>query len=185
MGTLLDIGANDGITFSNSRALLEKGWNGILFEPTKKAFEKLTNLYKDDPFVFCVQSAMGDKSGKMEIFENGEHINKGDSGLLSTLKESELKRWEGSKDVFVKTEVDVISWPHFLEISPYKFFDFITIDVEGMEIEILSQMDLKKIGCKMLCIEWNGNNYDKFCSIAEKANLGLMHKNPENLIFAL
>lgn len=40
-GTLLDIGANDGITFSNTRALVELGWSGVLVEPSRTAFLKL------------------------------------------------------------------------------------------------------------------------------------------------
>ena len=36
-GKVLDIGANDGITLSNSRALIEKGWDGVLIEPAPSA----------------------------------------------------------------------------------------------------------------------------------------------------
>ncbi len=38
---VLDIGANDGKTFSNSLRLIELGWSAILIEPSPK--EKLTN----------------------------------------------------------------------------------------------------------------------------------------------
>jgi hypothetical protein len=30
VGTFVDLGANDGITFSNTRALAERGWKGVL-----------------------------------------------------------------------------------------------------------------------------------------------------------
>ncbi len=41
-GHLLDIGANDGLTLSNSRKLIELGWTGDLVEPSPNAFQKLT-----------------------------------------------------------------------------------------------------------------------------------------------
>jgi hypothetical protein len=47
-GILFDIGASDGITFSNSRKMLLNGWNGFLVEPGKKSYNKLHNLYKDN-----------------------------------------------------------------------------------------------------------------------------------------
>jgi FkbM family methyltransferase len=38
---LLDVGANDGKTFSNSLYLIEQGWSGVLLEPSPKAFALL------------------------------------------------------------------------------------------------------------------------------------------------
>ena len=37
-GILLDIGANDGETLSNSRSLIKKGWQAVLVEPSESAF---------------------------------------------------------------------------------------------------------------------------------------------------
>ena len=43
-GVFIDIGANDGETFSNSRQLILDGWNAVLVEPSPKAFAKLNKL---------------------------------------------------------------------------------------------------------------------------------------------
>jgi len=43
-----------------------------------------------------------------------------------------------------------------LGLSKIKKFDFISIDAEGHDLEILRQMDLKALGCQMLCIEHGG-----------------------------
>jgi len=37
-GTFIDIGANDGLTLSNTRALVELGWRGVFVEPSPMAF---------------------------------------------------------------------------------------------------------------------------------------------------
>ena len=41
IGKILDIGANDGITLSNSYALIKLGWYADLVEPSPKAFKSI------------------------------------------------------------------------------------------------------------------------------------------------
>lgn len=41
----LDVGAFDGISFSNTRLFFEKGWSGICTEPCLKNYKKLKLLY--------------------------------------------------------------------------------------------------------------------------------------------
>lgn len=41
-GLCVEFGAADGIYCSNTRRLLDKGWKGIMIEPDKDLFEKLT-----------------------------------------------------------------------------------------------------------------------------------------------
>ena len=42
-GYFVDIGAHDGITFSNSKFFEELGWDGVCIEPNPKIFEKRMN----------------------------------------------------------------------------------------------------------------------------------------------
>lgn len=52
----LEVGAADGIMFSNTRALVEKGWNAILIESDKAIFDRLTENCKQYPNVQCVHA---------------------------------------------------------------------------------------------------------------------------------
>ena len=45
VGRLLDIGAFDGKTFSNSLALFEKGWSGVVVEPNPESLVALIKLH--------------------------------------------------------------------------------------------------------------------------------------------
>jgi hypothetical protein len=45
VGTFLDLGCNDCLTFSNTRALALKGWKGIFIDPSPKAMERCKTLY--------------------------------------------------------------------------------------------------------------------------------------------
>ena len=62
-GRLLSIGENDGVTLSNVRALIEKGWQGDLVEPSPSAYSMLEMLYKDNDNVTTHKLAIADKNG--------------------------------------------------------------------------------------------------------------------------
>lgn len=53
----LDVGAHDGMTFSNSRRLAELGWGGWLIEPGKAAYAKLATLYPDTKQAYTLYGA--------------------------------------------------------------------------------------------------------------------------------
>lgn len=182
-GTLLSLGENDGETFSNSKALIEKGWVATLFEPSPEAFKKLIELHQWNPNIVCIEKAVSNFNGKTVFFHSGEHIGKGDISLLSTLKKEETKRW-GDTAKFEEIEVDCIDFKKLLELSPYKTFDFISIDCEGVEIDILKQMNFDELETKLLCVENNGKDEDKFNEIIIPFGFTIIHRTAENLIYA-
>lgn len=189
-GTLCDIGANDGVTFSNSRALLERGWYGVLVEPSEKTFEVLTK--NSEPFsnqVLLHNVGIADYCGWSEFHESGPLMSKNDHSLISSMKEAETERWKKKSKPsdpivkFKKTKIPVIDFATLLKNSGCDMFDFITIDVEGMEVEILRQIDIKALGCKMICIEYNGKSelaeiYDSLTPHP------VLYKNKTNIIYA-
>src|SRR5215831_897933 len=65
---LVDIGANDGICGSNSRALIEKGWGGVLLEPLPRPFEKLRLNTRAFPAVTLMRTAVSHDSGQAPLF---------------------------------------------------------------------------------------------------------------------
>lgn len=187
VGTLLDIGANDGVTFSNSRALLEKGWYGVLVEPSIKAFTELSenNSHLNTQLH---NVAIGEYCGLADFYESGPLVTENDHSLVSTMKIEETARWltvskpEHKIVGYEKKQVPVIDFRQLISNSGCTTFDFITIDVEGMELEILRQMDLKKLNCKLICIEYNGKNYERFDQLIP---FPLIYKNKTNLIYGV
>ena len=154
-GIFLDIGMNDGITLSNTRALYEKGWRGVGIEPDREVFNRLKDTYPIKSGVTLFNIALGDKNEVVDFWSSGEHLGVGDTGLLSTAKQSELKRWK--KESFTKEEVHMWDWDCFYNVSPHKKFDFISIDCEGLDTVILRQIDLDKTETNLVCIEYNAD----------------------------
>jgi FkbM family methyltransferase len=190
--SILSIGENDGTSLSNCRKLIEMGASAVLVEPSVKAFKKLHKLYYGDPHrVWAFNVAIGNKSGEADFYESGEHLGKGDVALLSTLKETEMKKWGGTKNAFEKTKVLVWTMDELkrnvIDQGRLWQFDFINIDAEGYDLDILKQIDLKAVRCACLCIEHNSNK-DVEREIREYcASFGLtkeLGKNAENIILA-
>lgn len=184
--TCLSIGENDGMNLSNVRQLILNGCHATLVEPAPEAFRQLTELYLDRDDVYCINVAISNYIGKAKFFDSGTHLNKGDSSLLSSLNENEIKKWKPTTR-FTEIEVDVVDFKTLLNLSPYKQFNFISIDAEGQDLCILKQINLKEIGCEVLCIEWNSKpeilkEITDYCS-----QFGLtkqLLKNHENIIFS-
>jgi FkbM family methyltransferase len=178
IGKLLSIGENDGITLSNSRALIELGWKADLVEPSPTAYKMLENLYKKNDNVTTHKVAIGKRNGFTQLFDMGTHLGRGDTSLLSTIKEKEMERWRGTE--FKPVKVKVMTYDKFTQET----YDFISIDAEGMDIDILKQINLD--GVKCLCIEYNNDRH------AEAEIRGLVperfkeiYRSLENLVYAL
>lgn len=154
-GTLLSIGENDGKTFSNSLALIDLGWRALLVEPSPKAFEKLIKLHKENNSnAICVNVAIGDSVKKVTLHESGHHLkDKSDLALLSSVVDNETIKWKKSGVEFTEVEVDMVDYKTLCEITEMNYFDFITIDCEGLDVSILKQIDLTNT--KLVCIEYN------------------------------
>jgi len=173
-GTFLDIGAYDGIGLSNTRALADKGWKGICLEPSPSIFEKLKeNCQQFGHKVLCCNIGIGQKTGKVKFWDN--------ANAVGTCVEIETKRWVD--ETFTETEVNLVTWEEFYEENPF-FFEFISIDTEGLDYDILTQIDLDATGTEMVCIEFNGKEEDKYINYCGDFGMKLIHKNAENLILA-
>jgi FkbM family methyltransferase len=185
IGTVLDIGANNGTEFSNSKLLIENNWNCVAIEPGT-VFTQLQELHKDNHKVQCYQLAIAEKEQILTFYESGAHVKNGtDSGLVSTLDYNETIRWRNNGVEFTERKVQAVpfSWVY----KWHKQFDFITIDAESNDWIILQQINLSNVGCKCICIEWNGiRSLDLlFSEYMSKFKLHEISRNRENIIYAL
>jgi len=157
-------------------------------EASKATFEKLQNAHKDsEGNANFFNNAITDKNGIMVFYESGTLLSKDDLSLVSTLKAKEMDRWTSANIKFEEKSVDAIDFKTFMGKANAKKFHLISIDIEGYEWEVLSQIDLGAVRCKMLIIEWNGIEEKKvqFSDYAALFDMRLHAENPENLIFIL
>jgi len=164
-GIFIDVGAYDGIMISNTYFFeKELDWIGICIEPHPKNFEKLSNNRKSINLNCCVS----DTSQNVEFWEiNCPHMdvfsgiyNKYDSrhkeyimNRINSLKEEE--RIFQIHDVKCRTLNDI-----FLEYK-YDKIDFLGIDTEGNELDVLKGVDFTKTNIDTILVENNFIKIDK------------------------
>jgi len=146
-GIFVEIGACDGIKFSNTYKLEQYGWGGIICEPSPYWQKKMKNRN-------CIinKKAVFNKSGLKLKFEDVEK-NPDLSGLSDNFeKDSNSKLRENTKI----TEVETITLNDLLKINiPTKKIDYISIDTEGSEYEIIKNFDFDKYKVEIFTIEHN------------------------------
>lgn len=185
--TCLSIGENDGMNLSNVRQLIINGCHATLVEPAPEAFRQLTELYLDRDDIYCINVAVSDYIGKAKFFDSGTHLNRGDKSLLSSLNENEIKKWKPTTR-FTEIEVDVVDFKTLFNLSPYKNFELISVDAEGNDLCILKQINLKEIGCEVICVEHNSHTQTLKEIIDYCSQFGLIKqllKNAENIILSI
>lgn len=181
VGTFCSVGENDGVTFSNVRALAERSWKGVCIEPDERAFQRLKKLYEGYRGIYCYDYAICNFNGKRILQQSGALINGKDAGLVSTFHVEEMARFSKVLD-YTPKEVKCFTWKTALNRWKIKRFDLISLDVEGSELEILPSIDLSET--KMLVIEWNSKphlktEYEKYLE-----GFKLIYTSGENLIYA-
>ena len=181
-GTFIDIGANDGVTLSNTRALAEIGFKGVFVEPSPKSFERLKKNYEGLKGFYFYNVALGDHNGNAILQESSSLLTSADIGLVSTFEASEMQRFK-SICTYEPVTVKMFKWKTFMNrMQKIKTFDFINLDVEGFEMHILPDIDLSQTS--MICLEWNSKTSLKAIYEEYLAGFKLIYTSGENLIYA-
>jgi FkbM family methyltransferase len=143
-GFYVDVGANDPVESSTTKAFYDRGWRGINIEPVTGWYEKLVLERQRD---INLQVAVGDYNGELRFFEI---VGTG----LSTTNEDYAKRHakEQGYDVYDLTvPVQTLS----TIFHEHNVFDihFLKIDVEGSEQSVLKGLDLTTVRPWVILIE--------------------------------
>lgn len=169
VGTFCDIGANDGKTFSNTACLVELGWSGVMVEPHQSAYEACKLRYSDNPKIIVINCAIGPKT---EIID----FHMGSDSLLSTAVVEHMRHWPDTH--FTRGNAKQYKWKDFCDKCSY---DFISVDAEGMDWEILQQIDLSQT--RLLCIE-HGDALKQIKEYCHTFGMKAIHTTAQNTLFA-
>jgi FkbM family methyltransferase len=160
-GFFVDIGAHDGITFSNSLFFEQLGWNGICVEPNPEIFKLLIKNRKCN----CFELAVSDKKGIASFFQ----ITSGPdmlSGLKDEFTPQAIQRIKeemaADPKAFNYIEVKTNTFDNI--VNDITYIDFLSIDTEGNELKILNTIDFDKYDIQVISLENNkfDNTFQKF-----------------------
>ncbi len=151
-GYFVEVGANDPFSLSQTWQLEQKGWKGVLVEPLP---ERAEALRKNRPNSQVFQVACGSMEN---VGERDFYI--GDADQLSSLE----KYVDDPNVNYIKSiKVKVMTLDSILEQAKVNRIDFISIDTEGTELEVLKGFSLNKWKPKLLLIEDKIHSLKKHC----------------------
>ena len=148
-GFFIEIGASDGISLSNTYLLETRyKWNGVCREPIPKMFEKLV---KNRPNSICYDKAVYNSSGLIVNFDIAN-----DSDMLSGIS----NHIDNHKSIVDKNKttipVQTISLLDLLKnANAPLFIEYMSLDTEGSEFEILKNFDFEKYTFGLIDVEHN------------------------------
>jgi FkbM family methyltransferase len=144
-GFWIDVGAADPLSDSVTAAFAERGWRGVNVEPVRAEYERLCEMRPTDDNL-CL--ALGDTPGHGKLFV-GPPGNHGASTLLPEL--AERYRVEGSD--FTPVEVAISTLREIVEAHVSDPVDFLKIDVEGSEGDVLAGADWSNLRPRIVVID--------------------------------
>lgn len=146
VGTYVDVGADDGKSISNTYNLELAGWSGVCLEPHP---DQYPNLQRNRPNAICVPSAaIAHDVPTIDFIDTGTRYM---SGVAPDAGKIAAKNRGGWKTIQVRaTTLDSL-----LKTLGYERVDFVSIDVEGTELDVLEGFDLARWQPRLLCIENN------------------------------
>ncbi|MDT0688612.1 FkbM family methyltransferase [Salegentibacter sp. F188] len=147
-GYFVEFGATDGLSFSNSFILEnEFGWNGILAEPAKCWHSELLK----NRGCFIEKDCIWSESGKEFSFNETEKAE------LSTISGIEIEDNHGPlRNKGKKYNITTISLIDLLDkYNAPPIIDYISIDTEGSEYQILQSFNFKKYKFRVISVEHN------------------------------
>lgn len=152
-GFFVDVGAHDGIRFSNSYFFEQTlGWQGLCIEPIKNAYHELVQNRK----TISINACAGKENGYAEFF-NVQGDPDQLSGLVDSYHPLHKKRMEGeiqkTNGSYSIERVPVYTLKSLFEKYTITHVDYLSLDTEGSEMEILEGIDFDKVYIKAMTIE--------------------------------
>lgn len=144
-GFYIDIGAQDPVVDSVSKAFYEHGWRGIHFEATP-VYAKA--LRKNRPDEIVIEAAVSDRIGEMTFYEIPETgLSTGDADIV-------LRHMEKNFEVKEIT-VACTTLAEIFALAGDQEIHWLKIDVEGMEEQVLTGWGEAKARPWIIVIESN------------------------------
>ena len=162
--------------------LYRSGWSGINIDLNPLTID-LFNFIRPRDINVC--AALSNKNKKTKLFYHH------DLSSQNTLNKNHVKWMEGNfrlKDLTTKI-IKTQKLKDILNKFSIKKIDFINIDIEGNEYEVISSINLNKYKTKVICIEMleynkiQKNNKIKIIKHLKRKGFKKVNKIRENYIF--
>jgi FkbM family methyltransferase len=158
-GLFVEVGAYDGISFSNSSCLADVGWKGILIEPIPRFAQACRERYHGNARIQVVDAAVGDTATDVELTIAGPFTSMNDNVIkgyeqLDWAKQALKNSTRLTVRQRILDEILVASGAEGIQI------DVLIVDVEGAEAAVFAGFSLEKWMPRMIIVELSHTHPD-------------------------
>jgi FkbM family methyltransferase len=171
-GVFLDIGAYDGCNYSNTMALVERGWRGVMVEPGLDAFKSLLSHHGGNEKITLIHAAV--VLAGMPVVQFWHNA--------TTYSTTEPK----NKSKFAHEKFSSMYWSGAISLDAVLAFqphyDVVSIDTEGTSVDLFKAFLETGRVPRVICVEHDGR-IEECVQAAKAQQYELVAQNSENLIF--
>lgn len=173
VGRFIDIGAWHPTDKSNTRALFERGWSGLLIEPSPGPLLNLLNEYADEPRIQIISAAVSVEPGLVTMHVTDDAVSTADRSQYEEWKK--VTKFRGQLTVPALSVSDLFA--HF-----GGDFEFVNIDTESTSVDVCAEM--WRIGPRpRVVVCEHDNRIVELAQYAEAANYRQIHLNGTNVVY--
>ena len=175
-GFYVDVGCYHPRRFSNTTTLYNRGWNGINIDANKKNL-KLFNIFRKRDK--NINALISEKSENLKFYYFDDSAL---NGVLSEIRVNSLidlgYKAIKEENLVTKRLDDLLT---FYEV-PNNKINFLDIDVEGLDLQVLKSIDLNIYNVELILIE-AGDNENEILEYLFKYNYYLYKREDRNCFF--
>lgn len=177
-GFYIDLGSHHPKRFSNTYLLYKKGWNGINIDANKFAINLFNFLRPRDQNISAVISTSNEQ---VNFYEFDEYAL---NGIISTKRVSRLEEMGYKvKRIIVISPITIQNIIDEFQLYE-KQIDFLKIDLEGLDLQIIKNQSFLKLNIELLMIE-KGSEEDniEITKLLSFNSFKIIHESKRNYIF--
>jgi len=148
-GIYIDVGCHHPFINNNTYLLFKRGWKGINIDLDYSSIDMFNYFRPNDD---NKKIAISDKKGEAKLFFFHNRAPKNTLNTFSGLGARSIKKIQTNTldNVIKKSKIKI------------KEIDFLTIDVEGSELDVLKGLNINKYKPKVVSLELINKNLDSF-----------------------
>ena len=171
-GRFLDVGAWHPTEKSNTRALFDRGWDGVMVEPSPVPFANLVQEYGPVPRrVTLINKAAGLQPGTLHFWITDDAVSTSDPAIY--------KKWKVAAKYVGELDVPVITLEQLYD--NYGPFNFVSLDTEGTSVALFKRLMEMGQRPRCICLE-----YDELLrearARAEASGYNIVQQNGTNIV---
>ncbi len=153
-GTYLDIGANNPFVQSNTHYFYKKGWRGINIDALPNSMKRFNKVRPHDS---NIEAAISNDEKELIYYMFS-------SSFYNTFYNKDIEKIKTVTKLVGEKKIKTIKLSNILDSLKVKDIDFMSVDVEGLDLEVMKSNNWNIYRPKIVITEWFSKGLDELHS---------------------